>query len=279
MKRSKASTVLLYALLIILTIIMVFPLVYSFFSSLRTNEEIFRYISPLSVHTLIPVNFTVEAYVRVFRDYGFLQPIWNTLAVCILSVFFGCLINSVAAMAFAMMDFKGKKLIYSVILITFMIPFESISLPMYRIAYKLNLLNTFAGIVLPGLASGMILFLFVQFFKDIPKEILEAAIVDGASLRHLFFRIIFPMSGAVFVTSALMQFMGQWNSYLWPLLVAQSKSLRLIQTRLTDFNAEEGTEWAAKYAAMVVSAIIPLGLFLPLQKYYVAGVTSGSIKG
>jgi len=279
MKRSGAKTAVLYALLVLIAMVMVFPLIYSFSSSLRTNEEIFRYISPVSVHTIIPVHATFENYVRVFRDYGFLQPIWNTLAVCFLSVGFGCLINSVAAMAFAMMDFKGKKLIYSVILITFMIPFESISLPMYRITYHLHLLNTFTGIILPGLASGMVLFLFVQFFKDIPKEILEAAIVDGASLRHLFFKIILPMSGAVLVTSALMQFIGQWNSYLWPLLVAQSKSLRLIQTRLTDFNTEEGTEWAAKYAAIMVSAIIPLSLFLPLQKYYIAGVTSGSVKG
>ena len=279
MKQSKAKKTGLYVLLVLIALIMVFPLIYSFSASLRTNEEIFRYISPVSIHTIIPVHATFENYVRVFRDYGFLQPIWNTLVVCVLSVVFGCLINSVAAMAFAMMDFKGKKLIYSVILITFMIPFESISLPMYRITYHLHLLNTFAGIILPGLASGMVLFLFVQFFKDIPKEILEAAIVDGAGLGHLFFRIILPMSGAVFVTSALMQFIGQWNSYLWPLLVAQSKSLRLIQTRLTDFNSEEGTEWAAKYAAIMISAIIPLSLFLPLQKYYVAGVTSGSVKG
>ena len=270
---------ILYVFLVLIALIMVFPLIYSFSSSLRTNEEIFRYISPVSIHTIIPVHATFENYVSVFRDYNFLQPIWNTLVVCVLSVGFGCLINSVAAMAFAMMEFKGKTLIYSIILITFMIPFEAISLPMYRIAYHLHLLNTFAGIILPGLASGMVLFLFVQFFKDIPKEILEAAIVDGASLRHLFFKIILPMSGAVFVTSALMQFIGHWNSYLWPLLVAQSKSLQLIQTRLTDFNAEEGTEWAAKYAAIMISAIIPLGLFLPLQKYYIAGVTSGSVKG
>ena len=279
MRRSKAKTAVLYVLLVLIAMIMVFPLIYSFSSSLRTNEEIFRYISPVSIRTIIPEHATFENYVRVFRDYGFLQPIWNTLVVCVLSVGFGCLINSVAAMAFAMMEFKGKKLIYSIILITFMIPFESISLPMYRITYHLGLLNTFAGIILPGLASGMVLFLFVQFFKDIPKEILEAAVVDGASLRHLFFRVILPMSGAVLVTSALMQFIGQWNSYLWPLLVAQSKSLRLIQTRLTDFNSEEGTEWAAKYAAMIISAIIPLCLFLPLQKYYIAGVTSGSVKG
>ena len=125
----------------------------------------------------------------------------------------------------------------------------------------------------------MVLFLFVQFFKDIPKEILEAATVDGAGLINIYFKIIIPMSGAVIVTAALMQFIGQWNSYLWPLLVAQNKSMALIQTRLAEFNTEEGTNWGAKYAAIVITAIIPLGLFLPLQKYYIAGVTSGSVKG
>ena len=279
MKNGKGRNAVLYILLLLISVVMVFPLLWSVASSLRTDEELFRYMSPITIHTLIPENFTVEAYVRVFNEFGFLQPIWNTLVVCLLTVVFGSLINSIAAMAFALMEFKGKNLIFSIIVLTFMIPFESISLPMYRIAYNLNLLNTIAGIVLPSLANGLVLFLFVQFFKDIPKGILEAAVVDGAKLRHIFFCVIFPMSGAVFVTSALLMFMSQWNGYLWPLLVAQSKSLRLIQTRLTDFNSEEGTEWAAKYAAMIISAIIPLCLFLPLQKYYIAGVTSGSIKG
>lgn len=141
------------------------------------------------------------------------------------------------------------------------------------------MLNTYAGIILPGLASGMVLFLFVQFFKDIPKEIIEAATVDDASLMEVYSKIILPLSGAVIVTAALMQFIGQWNSHLWSLLVAQNKSMALIQTRLADFNTEEGTEGGPKYAAIIVTALIPLGLFLPLQKYYIAGVTSGSVKG
>lgn len=278
-KTKKIGKVLSYILLALLACIMAFPLLCSLFSSLRTDEEIFFYMVPVNLHTFLPVEWTLEAYVRVFTEFNFLQPILNTLYVCILTVVFGCLVNSIAAMAFAMMEFKGKNIIFSIIVLTFMIPFESISLPMYRIAYELKLLNTFAGIVLPSLANGLVLFLFVQFFKDIPHGIIEAAVVDGAKLRHIFFQIILPMSGAVFVTAALLLFMSQWNGYLWPLLVAQSKSLRLIQTRLTDFNTEEGTEWAAKYAAMIISAVVPLLLFLPLQKYYVSGITSGSLKG
>lgn len=279
MKEKKSGKVFSYILLVLLACIMVFPMLWSLLSSLRTDEEIFFYMAPITIHTFLPVNWTTEAYVRLFTEFNFLQPILNTLYVCILTVVFGCLINSIAAMAFAMMEFKGKNLIFSIIVLTFMIPFESISLPMYRIAYELHLLNTIAGIVLPSLANGLVLFLFVQFFKDIPSGIIEAAVVDGAKLRHIFFRVILPMSGAVFVTAALLLFMSQWNGYLWPLLVAQSKSLRLIQTRLTDFNTEEGTEWAAKYAAMILSAVVPLCLFLPLQKYYVSGITSGSLKG
>lgn len=279
MRRKTGKTIGIYTVLSLIALVMVFPLIYSLSSSLRTNEEIFKYISPVSIHTIIPVHASLDNFVVLFRDYGFWQPIQNTLIVCVLSITFGCIINSIAAMAFAMMDFKGKNFIYAVALLTFMIPFEAISMPMYRITYELHLLNTFTGIILPGLASGMVLFLFVQFFKDIPKEIIEAATVDGANLIAIYLKIIIPMSGAVLVTAALMQFIGQWNSYLWPLLVAQNKSVALIQTRLSDFNAEEGTEWGAKYAAIIVTAIIPLGLFLPLQKYYIAGVTSGSVKG
>ncbi len=133
MRCGKAYIVCIYMILTLIAVIMVFPLIYSFSFSLRPTEEIFRYISPVSIRTLIPENVTFENYVVIVRDYGFLQPIVNTLIVCLLAIAFGCLINSIAAMAFAMMEFKGRKLIYAVALLTFTMTFEAISLPMYRI--------------------------------------------------------------------------------------------------------------------------------------------------
>ena len=278
MKQRRLNRVLVYFAVAVIAAVMLFPILWAVSASLRTDDELYAYMQPTTWHTFFPVEVTADAYVRLFEEYEFQQPILNSLLSCAMTVVLGCLVNSVAAVAFALFDFKGKRLIFSVIVITFMIPFESIALPLYRVAMGMGLINTIEGIYLPSIANGLVLFLFVQFFKDIPKGILEAAVIDGAKWRQVFLRIIFPISGTVFVTSALVLFISQWNAYLWPLLVAQSKELRLIQTRLGDFKTEEATEWAAMYAASMLSAVIPLGLFLPFQKYYIEGVTSGSIK-
>ncbi|MCI5956887.1 MAG: carbohydrate ABC transporter permease [Clostridiales bacterium] len=278
MKHRRLVRVLLYAALIVVAFFMLFPILWAVSASFRTDDELYAYMAPTTFHTFVPVQFTTDAYVRLFRDYGFMQPIVNSLMVCLMTVILGCLVNSIAAVAFAMFDFKGKNLIFSIIVVTFMIPFESIALPLYKVALGLKMINTLEGIYIPSVANGLVLFLFVQFFKDIPRDILEAGVIDGAKWRHLFFRIILPISGSVFVTAALVLFISQWNAYLWPLLVAQSKEIRLIQTRLGDFKTEEATEWAAMYAASMLSAAIPLALFLPCQKYYIEGITSGSLK-
>jgi len=207
-----------------------------------------------------------------------MQPIVNTLIVSGSVIFFGCLINSIAAYAFAMYDFKFKSILFATILISFMIPFEAIALPLFGIVDSFGWVNTRLGIIVPGVANGLALFLFTQFFKDIPKSLLEAARVDGASWYTSFFRIIMPLSVPVFITSALMMFMSQWNAYLWPLLVARSRDIQLIQTRLGDFQTERGTLWSLLYAGAIISALIPLLLFLPFQKYYVQGITSSGIK-
>ena len=123
------------------------------------------------------------------------------------------------------------------------------------------------------------LFLFTQFFKDIPPSLIEAGRIDGANLAQIFFRIILPSSIPVFITAGLMIFMDQWNAYLWPLLVARSKSVQTIQIALSSFKMERQTLWSCMYAGTIISALIPLSLFLPFQKYFVQGVISSGVKG
>ena len=273
-----AKTSLIYLLLIFFSVIAIFPILWGVVSSFRTDAELFRYAIPFTYRTLIPQEPTLASYRTLFVQYNFMQPIINTLIVSGAVIFFGCLINSVAAYAFAMYDFKFKSVLFAIILISFMIPFEAIALPLFGIVDSFGWVNTRLGIIVPGVANGLALFLFTQFFKDIPKSLLEAARVDGASWHTSFFKIIMPLSVPVFVTSALMMFMSQWNAYLWPLLVARSRDIQMIQTRLGDFQTERGTLWSLLYAGAMISALIPLLLFLPLQKYYVQGITSSGIK-
>lgn len=278
-KHHSINSVLIYIALVLVSLIVLFPMLWAISASLRSDEELFHYVTPASVHTFIPVNITLDAYRKIFEEYDFLRPILNTLYVSFFSIFLGLVVNSVAAFAFASFRFKGDKLIYSIILITFMIPFDSIAFPLYQIVHKMGLLNTYTGIYLPCIANGLVLFLFVQFFKDIPANLMEAAHIDGASWVKTFFSIVMPLSVPVYITAGLMIFITQWNAYLWPLLVAQSESIRLIQTRLGAFKTEQDTLWSCIYAASMVSAAIPLCLFLPFQKYYIQGVTSSGVKG
>ncbi|MCH3918145.1 MAG: carbohydrate ABC transporter permease [Spirochaetia bacterium] len=191
----------------------------------------------------------------------------------------GCLLCSLAGFAYTCFDFKGRNLFYLIIMVSFMVPFEAIAIPLYAIANKMNLIDTYSGMILPAVADGLVTFLFIQFFKDLPVSLVEAAMVDGAKWPTIFFKIIIPISIPIFVTSGLMIFMTQWNSYLWPLLVARSKEIRTIQIAISEFVGEYSVQWTYIYAATIISAGIPIALFLPLQKYYIEGVTAGSIKG
>ena len=275
----RSSRIILWFLLIILACFTLFPLMWGIACSLRSDTEIFHYARPLSFHTFIPVQFTLESYVSIFRDFNFQRPLLNTLYVSAITIVLGCLINSVAALAFAKFSFKGKKTLFFIILLSFMIPFESIALPLYGVVNSFHWVNTFSGIIIPCLADGLVLFLFNQFFKDFPESILEAAKIDGATLPKIYSRIVLPLSIPVFVTAGLMIFMNQWNAYLWPLVIARSPEIRLVQIALASFKMERVTLWSCLYAASMVSALIPLFLFLPFQKYYVQGITSSGIKG
>lgn len=278
-RRISYSKIVIRLVLVLIAFITLFPLLWGLACSLRSDTEIFQYARPLSFHTFVPVKVTLESYVSIFRDFDFQRPLVNTLYVSAITIVLGCLINSIAALAFAKFEFKGKRPIFVVILISFMIPFEAIALPLYGVVNGFHWVNTFSGIIIPCLADGLVLFLFNQFFKDFPESILEAAKIDGASLLKLYTRIVLPLSIPVFVTAGLMIFMNQWNAYLWPLVIARSPEIRLVQIALASFKMERVTLWSCLYAASMVSALIPLLLFLPFQKYYVQGITSSGIKG
>lgn len=269
----------LYFILALLTVATVFPLLWGVASSLRPDEELFQYIIPFSSKTLIPQKLTFNAYKILFGQFDFMRPIRITLTVTVLTIFFGCFVNGVAAFAFATFKFRFKNILYTIVLLSFMIPFESIAMPLYNVVNQFGWVDTIYGLVVPSIADGLVLFLFTQFFRDIPVSLIEAARVDGANWATVFIRIIMPSSVPVFVTAGLMIFMHQWNAYLWPLLIARTKRFQMIQIALSTFRGEHFTLWACVYAGSIISALIPLFLFLPFQKYFVQGIISSGVKG
>ena len=191
-----------------------------------------------------------------------------TIAICAL-----------AAYAFAFYNFRFKKQLFTMFLLTFMIPGEAIALPMYSLVNSMGLVNTYAGLILPALANGLVLFLFVQFFSETPKALLESVEIDGGGWWTCFTKIVLPLSKPIIITAGLMIFVTQWNDYLWPLLVARSDDVKVVTLAVANFKEQNVIHWGYIYAAASISALIPIGLFLPFQKYFVQGITSGGVKG
>ncbi|MGM9585428.1 MAG: carbohydrate ABC transporter permease [Faecousia sp.] len=280
-KRTKktVSTIALYAVLVAIAVIALFPLFYILLASFRTDEEIFRYALPFSIHTLVPVDWTLDNYKIIFTQFHFWRPILNTCLVVLILVPLNLIVASVAAYAFAFFDFKGKNALFAIFIVSFMVPTDSIALPLYSLISDMGLVNTLAALILPSISSGLAMFLFTQFFRGIPRSLLEAARVDGANWGSIFFKIVVPLSIPVFITAGLMIFVSEWNNYLWPLLVTRSEEVRTIQVSLAYFKDENETFWSYIYAASSISAIVPVLVYLPLQKYFVQGIASSGIKG
>ena len=276
---TRIKKVFLYTVLGFVTLIALFPVLWALSASLRSDAELYKYALPFTINTLIPVEFTLDSYVRIFTEFDFLKPILNTLLLIVIIIPLSCIINSIAALSFATFDFRFKKLIFAFFMVSFMIPFESIAMPLYNVVNRFGWVNTRAAMIIPSIASGLVLFLFTQFFRDIPPSLIEAARIDGASWITVYRKIIMPSSIPVTITAGLMVFMDQWNAYLWPLLVARDKEIRTIQIALSAFKMERVTLWSCLYPGSFISALIPLFLFLPFQKYFVQGVLSSGVKG
>jgi len=170
-QKSFTRKILIYIALIIMAVAALFPILFCLSASLRTQDDLFRNMFPFSIKSLIPTAATLENYVIIFTKHEFWRPIMNTMIVTVFTIIFGCILNSMAAFAFTCFEFKGKKILYPLVLISFMVPFEAIAIPLYSVASNLSMVDTYAGMIIPAVADGLVTFLFIQFFKDIAPSL------------------------------------------------------------------------------------------------------------
>ncbi|MBV9391809.1 MAG: carbohydrate ABC transporter permease [Verrucomicrobia bacterium] len=255
------------------------PLWWALASSLRPIDDIFRYVSPFSWKAFIPDRLTLQAYYEIFFSKGFGLAVFNSLLVSFSTVVLGLLINSLSGFAFGVLRFPGRNLLFVITVLTFLVPFEAISIPLYTVVRALGWLDTYWALIIPGVANGIVIFLFRQFFSQVPRELVDVARIDGAGWLSIYFRIYLPLSKPVLVSAALLIFLFQWESFLWPLIAVRSENLKVIQVALAGFEQRYQTLWNELFAASVFAALIPLLVLLPLQRYYVQGVTASGFKG
>ncbi|TBL80419.1 carbohydrate ABC transporter permease [Paenibacillus thalictri] len=278
MSTRKTGSALYFIAHLVIACLVLLPLLFAFASSFRPLTEIFRYVSPFSWRTFIPTELTFEAYTSLFAARGFGRIFLNTFFVTFTTVIVGVVINSMAAFAFAKFEFRGKQLLFLLVLVTFMIPFEVIAIPLYNLVDQLGWIDSYTGLIVPGLANGLVIFLFRQFFMDLPTMLLESAHVEGASWTTIYTKIVMPLSKPVAISAGLLLFLFQWESFLWPVIATRSKQYKVIQVAMSDFVTEHATYWNEMFAACTLVVLVPVLVLLPLQKYFVQGVTGTGIK-
>ena len=287
--------VLQYALAIFFMLLFCLPLLFMISSSLKDPQAIFADVK--SWKAFFPVgDVNFDQYLGVFERLPMAQFVFNSLFVSGVVVIAGLFVNSLAAFAIARLKFRGQNTLLVFLIATLVIPFETIAMPLLvlvnslpRLSWEdgsveitIGWLNTYLVQIMPFIAGGFSIFLFVQYFKTLPKELDEAAIIDGASYFSIYWRVIVPLAGPAFATSAILSFLAIWNAYLWPVMVVQTESLRPVQVGLDYFwasTSEEGTQWGEIMAYSTLITLPILIIFVVFQRAFVASVASSGVKG
>ncbi len=271
------TKLLFYAGNIIIGIIFVSPLIWMISASLKPEAEIFANMN--SITTFIPVQASLDNFKEVLSRLNMLQVFKNTFVYIALILVLDLLLNSICGYALAKFEFKGRGMMLNFIVALMVMPMEAIMLPLYIEMSQLGWVNTLTALVIPFVAKCFSIYMFRQFFCDIPDELLEAAALDGASPVRTFFTVVMPISKTVYATVFILEFVAHWNDFMWPFLVMTGENKRTIQLAIQVFFGTQPIHYSAIMAALVVSAVPMLLMFIFMQKYYIEGIASSGIKG
>lgn len=270
-----------YVILTIIALFFIVPFIWMFLASFKPQEEIFAFIYPLSLKTFIPETWTLNNYRQLMAldPYPFTRYIGNSVFVAVSVTLGSLVVNSMAAYAFARLRFPGRNLLFVLSLVTVMVPFEAFAIPLYLQMRNFDWVNTYKALIIPWIANGAGIFLLRQFFLDIPKDLIDAARIDGCSHLSAFRRVVLPNAVPALITFSLIRFQASWDAFFWPLIVAPSPEKRVVQVAIATFTTEVQTQWGLTFAASTLATVPIIILFLLLQRYYVQGVVMSGMKG
>jgi raffinose/stachyose/melibiose transport system permease protein len=263
-----------HLILVVFTVAILYPVVWMIFSSFKTQGELSSNIwGP-------PQTYAFENYVNAWRSAKLGNALFNSVFVALATVVLVTCLSAVAGFALARFKFRFSTLILLIFVLTMQAPVPVI--PLYVLLVRLHLTDSYAGLILPLVAGGLPLSIFIlrAFFQAIPRELLEAAIVDGCSQWSAFLRVVVPISRPAIATVAILQFIGAWNEYFLPLILIRSPEMRTLPLAIQVFFYAFGrTEWSQVFAALTVGSLPMIIVYLLLQRQFIQGLTSGAIKG
>ena len=289
--RSNSVRLSLYALLLLLALMFIFPFLFMLTASFRTNEQIFSQAG--SVSAFLPTGgLTFANYAYVFGTGNILHFFVNSVLITTLTVGTGLVVNSLAAFGLARLKWKGREAVVSILVVLLAIPFEAISLPLMLLVAHLpgigfaggqivltrSWLNTLYVQIIPFIANAFSIYLFYQFFRGIPKDFDEAAYVDGATPLQVYWHVIVPSSRPVFATVCILQALAMWNQYLWPVITVPGESARPLMVGMQQFFGHT-TQWGYVMAYATIITIPVLVAFVIFQRWFVRSVIGSGIKG
>ncbi|MFA9490845.1 MAG: carbohydrate ABC transporter permease [Anaerolineales bacterium] len=275
-----------YAIMILLGIFFLFPIVFMLVSSVKQDEmQVVRDMSTL--RAFLPVgDVGIQNYLDVFGSLNFGKLMFNSVFIMLVTVILGLLINSMIAYALARLRFRGRGILLAIVVALIIIPFEAVAVPLLLVVNALpwfggatSWLDTYHVQIIPFVADAFSIFLFYQFFISIPKDLEEAALVDGASYWRIFWSIVLPLSKPIFATVAILQALAAWNRFMWPLMVTRGENVRPLTVGIQSFFGQDPRLWGDLMAFAAMITIPVLIVFLLFQRWFVQGVARTGIKG
>lgn len=278
MKKPKKLTrnITLYVLALLGAVVMIFPFLWMVSNALKANVFVIEYPPQL-----FPQNASFENFSRAWNSNNFQLYFANSAFVALTATFLTVLVSSTTAYAFARFNFPGKEFLFLFLLLVLMVPDMVTIIPKFLLVKTLGLRNSLWGLIVVYVAGSTSLntFLLRGFFEQLPHELEEAMLIDGANYLTIFFRLAIPLSAPAIATVTIFSFMGHWDEFTWALTAIDEPLKRTLPVAIYSFQGQHGTEWGLVFAAMIIAIIPTLLVFLSLQKYFVKGLTSGSIKG
>ncbi|QMU96269.1 carbohydrate ABC transporter permease [Microbacterium esteraromaticum] len=258
-------------------LLFVLPLLWALISSLRPGAEVLRFLNPLQWHTFVPSALTFDNYVALLETKLGIG-ILNSLIVSFVTVLFGLVVCAAAAFALAAIPFRGRGAVFGIIVLSFLIPFDAIAIPLADLFRDWQLQNTYTALILPGIGNGLAIFMLRQFFLAIPKELVEAATLDGLGWFGVFRRIHLPLSVPPLIGAGLTLFLFQWQSYMWPLLIGTDTQHTVGPVALAGLEGEFSVDYGVLFAGAIVLTVIPLVIIMSLQRYFIHSVSTSGMK-
>jgi multiple sugar transport system permease protein len=266
--------IVLYAVLIMIGLFFLLPLIWMFSTAFKPFVETLQ-------PTWIPQEPTLENFTSIFNDPSIPVLRWfvNSLGVATAFTTLVVLLDSLAAYAYARMEFPGRNLLFGLLLATLVMPGIMFLVPNYVTIARLNWLNTYQGVIAPGLSGVFGVFFMRQFFQSIPRELEEAAYIDGASVWTTFFRVSLPLAKGAIATLAIITFLTSWNDFLWPLLILNDRELQTLPVGLATIQGQYTFDYGKLMAGAVVTAVPVLILYVFLQRYIIQNIAMTGLKG